>query len=77
MRNYWDNYRGYDLDHDGFGDVLYHPVRLFSMVVAQNGPSIILLRSTFVRLLDSAESIIPALTPEALADREPAMKRVK
>ena len=76
-RNYWDNYRGYDLDHDGFGDVLYHPVRLFSMVVAQNGPSIILLRSTFVRLLDSAESIIPALTPEALADRQPAMKRVR
>jgi len=76
-RNYWDNYRGYDLDHDGFGDVAYHPVRLFSMVVAQNGPSIMLLRSTFVRLLDSAESIIPALTPEALVDREPAMKRVK
>jgi nitrous oxidase accessory protein len=76
-RNYWDDYRGYDLDHDGFGDVPHHPVRLFSMVVAQNGPSIILLRSTFVRLLDSAESIIPALTPEALTDREPAMKRVK
>jgi len=76
-RNYWEDYRGYDLDHDGFGDVSYHPVRLFSMVVAQNGPSIILLRSTFVRLLDSAESIIPALTPEALVDREPAMKRVK
>lgn len=76
-RNYWDDYRGYDLDHDGFGDVPHHPVRLFSMVVAQNGPSIILLRSTFVGLLDSAESIIPALTPEALTDREPAMKRVK
>lgn len=76
-RNYWDDYRGYDLDHDGFGDVPHHPVRLFSMVVAQNGPSIILLRSTFVHLLDSAESIIPALTPEALVDREPAMKRVK
>lgn len=75
--NYWDNYRGYDLNRDGLGDVAYRPVRLFSMVVAQNGPSIILLRSTFVRLLDSAESIIPALTPEALADREPAMKRVK
>jgi len=76
-RNYWDDYRGYDLDHDGLGDVPHHPVRLFSKVVAQNGPSIILLRSTFVRLLDSAESIIPALTPEALMDREPAMKRVK
>jgi nitrous oxidase accessory protein len=76
-RNYWDNYRGYDLNRDGVGDVAYHPVRLFSMVVAQNGPSIILLRSAFVRLLDSAESIIPALTPEALADREPAMKRIR
>ncbi|MEO7823768.1 MAG: NosD domain-containing protein, partial [Gemmatimonadaceae bacterium] len=76
-RNYWDNYRGYDLKRDGFGDVAYHPVRLFSMVVAQNAPSIILLRSAFVRLLDSAESILPALTPEALADHEPAMKRVQ
>jgi len=76
-RNYWDNYRGYDLNRDGVGDVAYHPVRLFSTIVAQNGPSIILLRSTFVRLLDSAESIIPAFTPEALADAEPAMKRLK
>ena len=75
--NYWDNYRGYDLDRDGFGDVPYRPVRLFSMVVAQNAPSIILLRSNFVRLLDSAEGIIPALTPEALADTRPAMRRIR
>jgi nitrous oxidase accessory protein len=76
-RNYWDSYRGYDLDRDGFGDVPFHPVRLFSVVVAQNAPSIILLRSNFVRLLDSAESIIPALTPEAVADRQPAMTRIR
>ena len=76
-RNYWDNYHGYDLNRDGVGDVPYHPVRLFSVIVAQNTPSIILLRSTFVRLLDSAESILPVLTPEALADRTPAMKRVQ
>jgi len=75
-RNYWDNYRGYDLNHDGFGDVPFRPVRLFSMVVAQNGPSIILLRSNFVRLLDSAESIIPAFTPAGLTDDRPAMTRV-
>lgn len=73
--NYWDNYRGYDLNHDGLGDVPYRPVKLFSVVVAQNAPAIILLRSTFVRLLDSAESIIPALTPEALADNSPLMRR--
>jgi nitrous oxidase accessory protein len=77
VRNYWDSYRGYDLDRDGFGDVPHRPVRLFSTVVANNSPSIILLRSNFVRLLDSAESIIPALTPEVLLDDRPAMKRIK
>lgn len=76
-RNYWDNYRGYDLDRNGFGDVPFRPVRLFSTVVAQNAPAIILLRSTFVRLLDSAESIAPIFTPAALADHEPAMGRIR
>jgi len=77
VHNYWDNYRGYDLNRDGIGDVPFRPVRLFSVVVAQNSPSIILLRSTFVRLLDSAESILPVLTPEAIVDRGPAMKRMQ
>jgi nitrous oxidase accessory protein len=76
-QNYWDNYRGYDLNRDGFGDVPYRPVRLFSMVVANNAPSIILLRSNFVRLLESAESIIPAMTPEFLVDNAPAMARIR
>lgn len=75
--NYWDSYRGYDINRDGFGDVPFHPVRLFSMVVANNGPALILLRSTFVRLLDSAESILPVLTPAALADNRPAMRRLQ
>jgi nitrous oxidase accessory protein len=75
--NYWQDYTGYDLDRDGVGDVPFRPVRLFSMVVAQNAPSIILLRSPFVRLLDAAERVIPALTPELLADGSPAMRRIK
>lgn len=76
VRNYWDSYEGYDLNHDGYGDIPFRPVRLFSAVVAQNAPSIILLRSLFVRLLDSAERLIPLFTPVALADNEPAMARV-
>jgi nitrous oxidase accessory protein len=75
--NYWDNYHGYDLNHDGLGDVPYRPVRLFSVVVAQNAPATVLLRSTFVRLLDSAESILPMFTPEALMDSAPSMKRLQ
>ena len=71
--NYWDGYTGYDLARDGRGDVPYHPVRLFSLLVEQNEPALILLRSNFVALLDAAERVIPALTPETLVDRSPAM----
>ena len=72
--NYWDAYRGYDLDRDGTGDVPHRPVRLFSILVERNTPTLILLRSAFVSLLDAAERLLPALTPEALADATPAMR---
>jgi nitrous oxidase accessory protein len=72
--NYWDDYRGYDLDHDGTGDVPFHPVRLFSMIVNQNPPALILLRSVFVRALDVAERVLPVLTPAAVVDDRPAMR---
>ncbi len=74
--NFWDNYRGYDLDRDGVGDVPFHPVRLFSLMTEQNEPALILLRSFFVDLLDLAERILPALTPEALRDDAPLMNPV-
>jgi nitrous oxidase accessory protein len=72
--NYWDRYRGYDLDRDGYGDVPFQPVRLFSLVSQQHQPSLILLHSFFVDLLDLAERVVPALTPETLLDRRPLMR---
>ena len=74
-RNWWDRYQGYDLDRDGLGDIPYRPVRLFSLVAEQHKPALILLRSAFVDLLDGAERLMPMLTPEALADRSPLMRR--
>ncbi len=71
--NYWDAYTGYDLDHDGFGDVPFRPVRLFSVLVEQNEPMLILLRSFFLDLLEAAERIVPVLTPAALMDSRPMM----
>jgi nitrous oxidase accessory protein len=75
--NYWSDYTGYDLNHDGVGDVPYHPVRLFSTIVSQNEPALILLRSAFVALIDAGERVIPSLTPAAFADPAPRMGPVR
>ena len=71
--NLWDRYKGYDLDRDGRGDVAFRPVRLFSLLVAGHPPSVILMRSAFVDLLDAAERALPVLTPDALVDVSPLM----
>jgi nitrous oxidase accessory protein len=75
--NYWDTYRGYDLNRDGVGDVPHRPVRLFSMLVEHNPPALILMHSAFVELLDGAERLIPTLTPDALVDATPIMRRIR
>ncbi len=72
-RNYWANYSGYDLDKDGYGDVPFRPVTMFSMMVEDQPTSLILLNSLFIKILDVAESIVPAITPEALTDPKPRM----
>jgi len=75
--NYWDKYEGYDMNKDGVGDVPYHPVSMYSMIVEQNPTSLMLFRSFTVTLLDKAERAMPGLTPENLADNKPQMKYIK
>ena len=75
--NYWDKYEGYDLDRNGRGDVPYHPVSMYSMVIEQNPNSLLLLRSFMVTLLDKAEKAIPSLTPALLQDEAPRMKSLQ
>jgi nitrous oxidase accessory protein len=72
--NYWDKYEGYDMNKNGIGDVPYHPVSMYSMIVEENPNSLILLRSFMVSLLDKAEKAIPSLTPENLVDDTPMIK---
>ncbi len=72
--NWWDNYQGYDLDRDGVGDIAFHPVRFFALVVEQHPTALLLLRSPLVSILDAAERVMPVLTPEALVDRHPLMR---
>ena len=72
--NFWDRYRGYDLDRDGIGDVPHAPVTLFGLVVEQTPSALVLLRSPFVGLLDLAERAFPSLTP-ALRDESPRLQQ--
>ncbi len=74
--NYWDKYNGYDLNKDKIGDIPYRPVSMYSMIIEQNPPAIILLRSFMTSLLDQTERILPTLTPTDLKDDHPLMKQL-
>ena len=73
ISNYWDRYQGYDLNRDNVGDVPYHPVSMYSMVVEQMPTAVLLWRSILVMLMDKAEKAMPAITPENLKDDSPSM----
>jgi nitrous oxidase accessory protein len=75
-KNYWDKYEGYDMDKNLIGDLPYHPVSMYSMVIEQNPNSLLLMRSFMVSLLDKAEKAIPSFTPENLVDEQPLMRKM-
>jgi nitrous oxidase accessory protein len=73
--NFWSSYAGYDLNRDGVGDVPHPPVRLFALIIERNPQSVILMRSLLAQILDVAERVMPALTPQLFVDPNPAMRR--
>jgi nitrous oxidase accessory protein len=73
--NYWDKYRGYDLNRDNIGDVSYRPVSLFSMMIEKTPETLFLLRSFVSDILDLAERVAPVFIPETLVDERPLMKQ--
>lgn len=75
--NYWDKYEGYDLNKDRIGDVPYHPLSLYSVIVEGNPPAMLLYRSFMIMLLDKSEKILPSLTPENFIDLKPLMQSIK
>jgi len=74
ISNYWDKYEGYDLNKDGYGDIHYQPVSLYSMIVEKMPAASVLLRSFMVTIMDKAETVIPSITPIELKDGKPLMK---
>ncbi len=72
--NYWDKYDGYDMGHDGIGDIPFHPVSVYSMIVEKMPTAVMLWRSFLVFMLDRAEKLVPVIIPENLRDDHPQMK---
>jgi len=72
--NYWDKYTGYDLNKDGIGDMPYHPLSLFSVLVELNPSIMLLYRCFMVELLDKSEKLLPSLTPDNFIDNRPLMR---
>lgn len=75
--NYWDKYEGYDLDKNGLGDIPYHPLSLFSILVERNESAMLLYRSFMITLLDKSERVLPSITPDYLKDETPLMHPIK
>lgn len=74
--NYWDKYEGYDLNKDNIGDIPYHPLSLFSIIVEMNPPAMLLFRSFMISLLDKSEKILPSLTPDNFVDTSPLIRSI-
>ncbi len=77
LHNYWSHHPAYDLNRDGYADVPYLPVSLFSIIVEKIPAATMLLHSMLVYLFDYAEKIFPSLIPAALSDEEPALRPIQ
>lgn len=74
--NYWDKYRGYDLDKNGYGDVPHRPLSVFSTISEYNPMAMLFFHSIVANLLDLSERIAPSVTPDNLIDEKPSMKQI-
>lgn len=71
--NYWDKYEGYDLNKDQIGDIPYHPLSIFSVIIEKTPSAMLLFRSIMITLLDKSEKLLPSLTPDNFEDKKPLM----
>jgi nitrous oxidase accessory protein len=74
-RNYFDDYQGYDLDGDGFGDVPYEPRSLSGQLLSEH-PDLAFFRGTAaLDLIDAIADVMPIFRPEPLLiDQRPRMR---
>jgi nitrous oxidase accessory protein len=74
--NFWDDYEGFDLDNDGYGDVTYHS-KVFADRVWMDVPeSAFFLGTPMLSLMDFMEKLAPFTEPlTMLKDKKPRFSR--
>ena len=73
--NHWSDYRGYDRDGDGWGDLVYRPERLFERL-ADRSPALRLFAvSPSAQAIDLASRVFPIFEPRPkFVDDHPHMQ---
>lgn len=74
-KNYWDQYKGFDLNSDGTGDKPFLPVRFFGYWVSLYPFLMVLFQSPVIEFLELAERVFPVMSPADLKDNYPMMKK--
>lgn len=73
--NFWSDYRGYDADGDGRGDLAYRPSRLFERLADRNHALRLFADSPSARAIDFAARVFPIFEPRPkFADESPRMR---
>lgn len=73
--NFWSDYRGYDADGDGQGDLAYRPSRLFERLSDRNHALRLFADSPSARAIDFAARVFPIFEPRPkFADESPRMR---
>jgi len=70
--NYWSDYAGFDLNHDGVGDIAYEPRSLFGAMLAKEPNLRLFVHSPAQRAIEFTARALPELRPKpTLVDPAP------
>ncbi len=72
--NYWSDYLGWDIDHDGKGDRIYHASSRIDRLMFRYPQMRLLAHGPVVQLMQALEARMPVLRPPSIVDRHPAMR---
>jgi nitrous oxidase accessory protein len=73
--NFWSDYRGYDIDGDGAGDLPYRPARLFERLADRQPALRMFADGPSAQAIDFASRVFPVFEPKPkFVDERPRMR---